>query len=272
MVAVNSGHTRANSSRISRRLGRSTPRLSRLRLRYGSRRSQHHEAITAARSVSWRRADDRSAPRALGVARREAGWRLGRRLGHPLAPHHRPRLVLDRPTRHDLHIRRRRLRDFVRSPRRRDMARTERRLGARHRHDRRASRHARLSSGVVGHGDRDPRGAHRRPVASPLWARRDPLESTTSARARGLAGLEPRGPADRARGLRRGVGALVGARDERRVPAGDVLHRRGSVGPDGLPSRLGLLLQLSRVRRALLHVRARPGHAPRGESGDAASP
>ena len=210
MVAVKSGQTRANSSRISRRLGRSTPRLSRLRLRYGSMRSQHHEAITAARSVSWRRADDRSAPRALGVARREAGRRLGRRLGHPLAPHHRARFVLDRPTRHDLRIRRRRVRDLVRCPRRRDVAGARRRDGGRHGDDRRASRHARLPSGVVGHGDRHPRRARRRFVAPPLRARRDPLEPTPPARARGLPGLEPRHAADRARGLRQPDGRAGG--------------------------------------------------------------
>src|SRR5687768_13679578 len=51
MVAVNSGHTRPNSIRISRRDGRSRPRLRRLRLRYGSIRSQHHAAITTGRSV-----------------------------------------------------------------------------------------------------------------------------------------------------------------------------------------------------------------------------
>src|SRR2546426_6738675 len=48
IVAVNSGHTRANSARICRRDGRSMPRLIRLRLRYGSLSSQHHGAITAA--------------------------------------------------------------------------------------------------------------------------------------------------------------------------------------------------------------------------------
>src|SRR5712691_11938335 len=53
IVAVSSGHTRANSSSICRRAGRSTPRLRRLRLRYGSISSQHHAAITAEASVSW---------------------------------------------------------------------------------------------------------------------------------------------------------------------------------------------------------------------------
>src|SRR3989454_5973056 len=48
IVAVNSGHTRANSARICRRDGRSMPRLIRLRWRYGSISSQHHGAITAA--------------------------------------------------------------------------------------------------------------------------------------------------------------------------------------------------------------------------------
>src|SRR2546426_7376573 len=48
IVAVNSGHTRANSSRICRRDGRSMPRLIRLRLRYGSISSQPHGAITTA--------------------------------------------------------------------------------------------------------------------------------------------------------------------------------------------------------------------------------
>src|SRR5437899_12862373 len=48
MVAVTPGQTRANSSRICRRDGRSTPRLIRFRLRYGSISSQHHGAITTA--------------------------------------------------------------------------------------------------------------------------------------------------------------------------------------------------------------------------------
>src|SRR5207247_987546 len=47
-VAVKPGQTRANSSRICLRDGRSTPRLIRLRLRYGSISSQHHGAITTA--------------------------------------------------------------------------------------------------------------------------------------------------------------------------------------------------------------------------------
>src|SRR3989442_13365916 len=47
-VAVNPGQTRANSSRVCRRDGRSTPRLIRFRLRYGSISSQHHGAITPA--------------------------------------------------------------------------------------------------------------------------------------------------------------------------------------------------------------------------------
>ena len=80
MVAVKSGHTRANSSRISRRLGRATPRLIRLRLRYGSTRSQHHEAnrlrravyhgvvaMTARRRALW----------ALLAAKLIGGWGVG---------------------------------------------------------------------------------------------------------------------------------------------------------------------------------------------------
>src|SRR3989442_12667485 len=53
IVAVSSGHTRANSSSICRRAGRSTPRLRRLRLRYGSISSPHHAAITAEARGSW---------------------------------------------------------------------------------------------------------------------------------------------------------------------------------------------------------------------------
>src|SRR5205814_6508961 len=48
VVAVSSGHTRANSSRTIRRVGRARPRLIRVRVRYGSIRSQHHGAITTA--------------------------------------------------------------------------------------------------------------------------------------------------------------------------------------------------------------------------------
>src|SRR5262249_59109075 len=62
MVAVNSGHTLTNSSSTWRRVGCATPRLTRLRLRYGSMRSQHHAAITARRSVSRRRGAVRSGP------------------------------------------------------------------------------------------------------------------------------------------------------------------------------------------------------------------
>src|SRR5215813_6289308 len=62
MVAVNSGHTLTNSSSTWRRVGCATPRLTRLRLRYGSMRSQHHAAITARRSVPRRRGAVRSGP------------------------------------------------------------------------------------------------------------------------------------------------------------------------------------------------------------------
>src|SRR5262247_2068678 len=62
MVAVNSGHTPTNSSSTWRRVGCATPRLARLRLRYGSMRSQHHAAITARRSVPRRRGATRSGP------------------------------------------------------------------------------------------------------------------------------------------------------------------------------------------------------------------
>src|SRR5206468_8641773 len=55
-VVVTSGQTRANSSSTCLRVGRSTPRLRRLRRRYGSRRFQHHVAITGERSVSRVRA------------------------------------------------------------------------------------------------------------------------------------------------------------------------------------------------------------------------
>src|SRR5262249_47576021 len=48
-VAVTFGQTRPNSSSTCLRVGRSTPRLMRLRRRYGSMRSQHHVAITGER-------------------------------------------------------------------------------------------------------------------------------------------------------------------------------------------------------------------------------
>src|SRR5438128_7798228 len=46
IVAVNSGQTRANASRICLRVGCSMPLFRRVRRRYGSIRSQHHAAIT----------------------------------------------------------------------------------------------------------------------------------------------------------------------------------------------------------------------------------